>query len=142
MCINNNSDNTQSSNATISDSRLSVDRNGEINIPGSLVVNNTNILSAITDLQNNSGGSDSSTDLYVSSVKTIGSISSSSSEEQVEIGKSIVRISSLYASLRLETVGQSQHFTGFTITRNGITGYVFPTWHSVSFSNLLYRYPI
>ena len=86
-------------------------------------------MTAITDLQNSSGGVDSSTALHVSSVKTTGSISSSSSVEQVEIGRwgssAVVRISSTYASLRLEGVGQSQNFTGFTISRNFINGYVF-----------------
>ena len=33
----------------------------------------------------------------------------------------MVRISSTYAALRLEGVGQSQNYTGFTITRNAIT---------------------
>ena len=101
ICINNVSDNTPSSNATINDSKLSIDRDGEVNSPGSLIVNNTNIMTAITDLQNNSGSSiDNTTALEVASLKTTSaSISSSSSQESVEIGKSgaaaIVRISSM-----------------------------------------------
>ena len=105
--VHNNSDNTPSSNASLSDSRLSVDRDGLVTIPSSLVVNSTNIMTAITALQNSSSGVDSTTALHVSSVKTTGSISSSSAAEQVEIGRSgtsaIVRISTTYASLRLET---------------------------------------
>jgi len=48
-----------------------------------------------------------------------------SAAEQVEIGKSgiaaQVRISSTYASLRLEGVGQSQNYTGWSINRNAIS---------------------
>jgi hypothetical protein len=124
VCINNAGDNTPSTNATIADSKLSVDREGLVTIPGSLVVGSTDIATAIADLQS-SGSIDSSTALHVSSLKATGAISTSSSSEQVEIGRSgvagMVRISSTYAALRLEGVGQSQNFTGFTIERNNIT---------------------
>ena len=87
--VNNNSNNTPSSNVSLSDSRLSVDRDGLVTIPGSLVVNSTNIMTAITALQNNSGSSiDGTIASHVSSLKATGSISSSSAAEQVEIGKS------------------------------------------------------
>ena len=90
----------------------------------SLTVGGTNVLTAITDLQSSSGV-DSSTALHVSSLKATGAISSSSDSESVEVGRSgtaaMVRISSTYAALRLEGVGQSQNYTGFTITRNAIS---------------------
>ena len=139
ICINNNSDNTPSSNASLSDSKLSVDKDGLVNIPGSLVVNNTNSMTAITDLQNSNAGVDSSTALHVASVKTAGAISSSSSANQVEIGRAgnsaIVRISSSYASFRLESVGQSQNFTRFTISRNAITQSTFVLLGTVQYQS-------
>ena len=58
-------------------------------------------------------------------LRAIGALPSSSSAEAVEIGRSgvagMVRISSTYATLRLEGVGQSQNYTGWSIERNSIT---------------------
>ena len=86
----------------------------------SLTVGGTNVLTAITDLQSSSGV-DSSTALDVSSLKATGAISTSSSTTCVEIGtnggQAQARISSTWASIRLEGVGQSQSFTGFTLGR-------------------------
>jgi len=97
---------------------------GNTSVAGSLVVGSTDIVTAITDLQN-SGSIDSSTALHVSSLKATGEISSSSAAEQVEIGKSgiaaTVRISSTYATLRLEGVAQSQSYSGWSLQRNAIS---------------------
>ena len=119
ICLNNDSDNTPSTNASISDSKLSVDRDGVVTIPGSLLLNGVDVGTAI------SGGSvDSSTALHVSSLKATGGIPTSSVAEQIDIGRSgssaMVRISSTYAALRLEGVGQSGSWQGFTLTRNNI----------------------
>jgi hypothetical protein len=124
ICLNNQSDNSPSADASISDSKLSVDKDGLVTIPGSLALGGVDVGTAIADLQS-SGSVDSSTALHVSSLKATGAISTSSAAEQVEVGRSgvasMVRISSTYASLRLEGVGQSANFQGFTIERNNIT---------------------
>ena len=81
--------------------------------------------------------------MEVASFKTTsGAILSSGSEESVEIGRSgsssIVRIASTYASLRLESVRGSQNFTGFTISRNSISGYVFSQLGTVPHFQIYY----
>jgi hypothetical protein len=88
----------------------------------SLNVAGTDIAAAISAKQD---ALSSSSALHVSSVKVTGAISGTSAAEQVEIGRSgnsaQIRISSTYASLRLEGVGQSQNYTGWSIQRNAIT---------------------
>ena len=58
-------------------------------------------------------------------LRAVGALPASSTVESVEIGRSgvaaMVRVASTYASIRLEGVGQSQNFTGFTLSRNNIT---------------------
>ena len=52
ICVNNDTINGIGNDATINDSRLSVDGSGLVNIGGSLMVNNTNILTSINSKQN------------------------------------------------------------------------------------------
>ena len=99
-----------------------------VTIPGSLVVNGTNVETAL-----NAG---------VTVLKATGNIQSSSTEESVEVGRSgvaaMVRIASTYATLRLEGVGQSQNFTGWSIQRNSIsqsTNILFGTSSYMSWHN-------
>jgi hypothetical protein len=111
ICLNNDSDNSSAASATVADSKLSVDRDGVVSIPGSLILNGTDVETALG--------------AGVSVLKATGAIQSSSTEESVEVGRSgvagIVRIASNFATLRLETVGASQNYTGFSIVRNGVT---------------------
>jgi hypothetical protein len=111
ICLNNQSDNSPSADASISDSKLSVDKDGVVTIPGSLVLNGMDVATAL------SAG--------VPILNATGQIPSASTQESVEAGRygvaGMVRIASTYATLRLEGVGQSQNFTGFSIVRNSIT---------------------
>jgi hypothetical protein len=116
-----------------------------LSVGGELVVGSTNILTAITDLQNKSSDLssyynktetdnslnakqntiDSASVIAVKHIRAVGTLPTSSTSESVELGrdgvKATVRIASMYATLRLQGVGETESWKGWSIQRNNIS---------------------
>ena len=119
----------------------------ELHVDGAAILNSTltvggvDVLSALAAKQD---ALSSTAALSVGTVRATGTLAVPSTVKGVEMGingiQSLCRIVGEYAYLRLEGIGESQSFQGFTLQRTRSTGEVYATLGTVAHQMALRRY--